>query len=66
LSFFLTIFTPFSPALPLRGGTARTTELVTGGGGDANLDTGGNGGLVLGIEAVVCAALTGAFDADCG
>jgi hypothetical protein len=50
----------------LRDGTARTTELVTGGGGDGSLDTRGNGGLVLGVETVVGAAFTGAFDADCG
>jgi len=62
LSFFLTNFTPFSPALLLRDGTARTTELVTGGGGDGNLDTRGNGGLVH----VAGGALTGAFDADRG
>jgi hypothetical protein len=59
LSFFLTIFTPFSPALLLRDGTARTTELVTGVGGDGSLDTSG-------IGTVVGATLTGAFDADCG
>ena len=46
---------------------ARTTELVAGGGGEGSLDARGNGGLVLAIGAVVgAAALTGAFDADCG
>jgi len=51
----------------LRDGAARTTELVTGGGGDGSLDTRGNPGLVLGNGAVVgAAALTGAFDVDCG
>jgi hypothetical protein len=64
LSFFLTIFTPLSPALLLRDGAARTTEAVTGG-GDGGLDTRGNGGFALGIEAGTAVALTEAFDADC-
>ena len=47
----------------LRGGAARTTGPVTGG-GDGGLDTRDNGGLVLGIGAGT-AGLTDAFDADC-
>ena len=68
LSFFLTIFTPLSPALLLRDGAARNTELATTGGGDGSLDTRGNGGLILGAGtgAGAGAALAGAAAVDCG
>ena len=52
LSFLLTIFTPLSNALLLRGGGARRTAGV-GSDGDEGSGTRGSGGLILGEGAAL-------------